>query len=92
MESVVVEFAVEMLELLGVLCSFIIKKRKKKFKEVEMVELEMGLLELEEKIGEMEFMVKIEFLEETVLFFRKKRKRAKGIEEMELVEGMMVEF
>ncbi|XP_070489068.1 DNA-directed RNA polymerase I subunit RPA34 [Equus przewalskii] len=91
MEPVAAEPAAEMLEPLGVPCPFTTKKRKKKPKEAEMVEPEMGLLEPEEKTGEMELMVKTEPLEETVLSPRKKRKRAKGTEEMEPVEGMMVE-
>uniref|UniRef100_A0A8C3W9D8 DNA-directed RNA polymerase I subunit RPA34 n=1 Tax=Catagonus wagneri TaxID=51154 RepID=A0A8C3W9D8_9CETA len=77
------EPAAEMLEPLGATT----KKRKKKPKEVE-----MGMLESEEKIVEPELVVKTEPLEETVLSpTKKKRRRQQETEEIEPVEGVIVE-
>lgn len=78
-------------EPLGVLFPPTSKKKKKKPKETEMVERETGMLEPEEKTMELQLMVKTEPLEETVLSPTKKRKRRKGTEGTEPVEGLRVE-
>ena len=90
-EPLATEPAAEMLEPLGALSPATTKKRKKKPKEVEMVKPEMGVLESEEKTVELELMVKSEPLEETVLSPSKKRKKQRGTDGMELVEGTIVE-
>ncbi|XP_070258387.1 DNA-directed RNA polymerase I subunit RPA34 isoform X1 [Myotis yumanensis] len=73
-------------EVLGVLVPSTSKKKKKP------KETEMGVLEPEEKTVELELMIKTEPLQETVLSPTKKRKRHKGTEGMEAVEGMRAEF
>lgn len=90
MELVAAEPTAEMLEPLGVLFPSTSKK-KKKSRQTEMVEPEVGMLEPEEKTVELELMVKTEPLEETVLSPTKKRKRQKGKEGTEPVEGMRAE-
>ncbi|XP_007102763.2 DNA-directed RNA polymerase I subunit RPA34 isoform X2 [Physeter macrocephalus] len=90
-EPLATEPAAEMLEPLGALSPATTKKRKKKPKEVEMVKPEMGVLESKEKTVELSLMVKSEPLEETVLSPSKKRKKQKGTEGMEPVEGTIVE-
>lgn len=91
MEPVATEPMAEVLEPLGVLFPPTSKKKKKKPKETEMVERETGMLEPEEKTMELQLMVKTEPLEETVLSPTKKRKRRKGTEGTEPVEGLRVE-
>ncbi|KAB1273859.1 DNA-directed RNA polymerase I subunit RPA34 [Camelus dromedarius] len=90
-ELVATEPAAETSEPQGVLLPSTTKKRKKKPKEVEMVKPEMGMLKTEEKTVELECMVKTEPQEETVLSPTKKRKRQKGTEGMESVDGTIVE-
>lgn len=82
-----------MLEPPGTLSPSTTRKRKKKPKEsVEMVKPETGMPESKEKtVEELEFRVKREPLEETVLSPRKKRKKQKEPGEMEPVEGTTVE-
>ncbi|KAF6287694.1 hypothetical protein mRhiFer1_002459 [Rhinolophus ferrumequinum] len=89
MELVATEPLAEVLEPLGLLFPST-KKKKKKPKDTEMVERETGMLEQEEPM-ELELMVKTEPLEETVISPTKKRKRQKGTEGTEPVEGMRFE-
>ncbi|XP_036131858.1 DNA-directed RNA polymerase I subunit RPA34 [Molossus molossus] len=85
MKPVSTEPTAEVSEPLGVQFPSTSKKKKKP------KETEMGVLEPEEKIVELELMVKTEPLQETVLSPTKKRKRQKGTEGTEPVEGMRVE-
>ncbi|XP_015416697.1 PREDICTED: DNA-directed RNA polymerase I subunit RPA34 isoform X1 [Myotis davidii] len=87
LEAMKPEPEAEVLEPLGVLVPSASKKKKKKPKETE-----MGVLEPAERTVELELMVKTEPLQETVLSPTKKRKRHKGTEGMEAVEGMRAEF
>ncbi|XP_054444583.1 DNA-directed RNA polymerase I subunit RPA34 [Pteronotus mesoamericanus] len=77
----------ETLEPQGMLFPSASKKKKKKPKETETAMLEPE----EDKPVELEFTVKTEPLQETVLSPMKKRKRQKGTEETEPVEGVRVE-
>lgn len=92
-EPLATEPVAEMLEPPGTLSPSTTRKRKKKPKEsVEMVKPETGMPESKEKtVEELEFRVKREPLEETVLSPRKKRKKQKEPGEMEPVEGTTVE-
>lgn len=87
LEAMKLELEAEVLEPLGVLVPSASKKKKKKPKETE-----MGVLEPAERTVELELKVKTEPLQETVLSPTKKRKRHKGTEGMEAVEGMRAEF
>ncbi|XP_006911859.1 DNA-directed RNA polymerase I subunit RPA34 [Pteropus alecto] len=90
MELVAAEPTAEMLEPLGVL-SPSTSKKKKKSRQTDMVEPEVGMLEPEAKTVELELTVKTEPLEETVLSPTKKRKRHKEKEGTEPLEGMTAE-
>ncbi|XP_061244632.1 DNA-directed RNA polymerase I subunit RPA34 isoform X2 [Bos javanicus] len=92
-EPLATEPVAEMLEPPGTLSPSTTRKRKKKPKEsVEMVKPETGMPESKKKtVEELEFRVKREPLEETVLSPRKKRKKQKEPGEMEPVEGTTVE-
>ncbi|XP_049756003.1 DNA-directed RNA polymerase I subunit RPA34 [Elephas maximus indicus] len=66
-------------------------KRRKELRGAEVVKLEMGMPEPEEKTVELELVVKTEPLEEAVPSPTKKRKRPKGTEGIEPEEGMTVD-
>lgn len=86
-DSLATEPAAEMSEPLGMLFPSTTKKRKKKPKDVE-----VGMLESEEKMVEPDLVVKTEPLDEAVLSpTKKRRRRQQETEGMEPVEGMIVE-